>query len=278
MRNFSEKLYAKMLQQLNIVANEAEHELQKAHRSFDVVKEALKALKDFLGTYQFKDEKDEIFFYKEVKPRFLSELYYWKELFHLYSHAPKGAKKRIIRYYEAQITYLQTAVQRHNDLYIYYQMGYDHNDSDLFLKRPSDHTIYLSYDLELDARFANINSDALGLILAHEKICNYIGQRIMQLKGKHVDTLETHKPLSRLSWTDTKAALIELGYALFAKGAVNSGNAAIKDIMNTLETIFNVQLGNYYRSYLDMNIRKKSRTPYLDSLKQSLEYKMDEEL
>jgi hypothetical protein len=65
---------------------------------------------------------------------------------------------------------------------------------------------------------------------------------------------------------------------LYCRGSLNHGNADVKDIITELEYLFNVQLGNFYRTYFDMGIRKKSRTPYLDSLKETLERRMDEGL
>ncbi|WP_057940545.1 RteC domain-containing protein [Algoriphagus resistens] len=77
-------------------------------------------------------------------------------------------------------------------------------------------------------------------------------------------------------WTDSKSALIELAYALHSRGAVNHGKSDVKAIITLMETLFNIQVGNFYRTFQSMRGRKKNRTIFLDSLKESLVKRMDE--
>ena len=78
-------------------------------------------------------------------------------------------------------------------------------------------------------------------------------------------------------WTATKIAAIELGYAIYAAGVLNNGQADIKEIMTFMEASFQIDLGDYYRTYITMKDRKKDRTSFLNSLIKSLLKKMDED-
>ncbi|MEP0712451.1 MAG: RteC domain-containing protein, partial [Algoriphagus sp.] len=82
--------------------------------------------------------------------------------------------------------------------------------------------------------------------------------------------------LSSHEWTDSKSALIELAYALHSRGAVNHGKSDVKAIITLMESLFNVQVGNFYRTFQSMRGRKKNRTIFLDSLKESLVKRMDD--
>ena len=90
-----------------------------------------------------------------------------------------------------------------------------------------------------------------------------------------VDHVHANLPSNLFKWTDTKSAAVELGYAIYAKGSINNGNADIKEIMSYLEVAFKVELGDYYRTYLSLKNRKKDRTVFLNSLIDNLVKKMD---
>ncbi|WP_158638411.1 RteC domain-containing protein [Panacibacter ginsenosidivorans] len=50
----------------------------------------------------------------------------------------------------------------------------------------------------------------------------------------------------------------------------------MKDIAQLLEAVFGIDLGNYYRTFQEIRIRKSGRTNYLDQLKATLIRYMDE--
>lgn len=69
-----------------------------------------------------------------------------------------------------------------------------------------------------------------------------------------------------INFTGKKAALIEIGYALASSGDINHGNIEIKEFMNYLSFVFNIDLGGYYDAYIAMKERK-DRTSCLRILK-----------
>ena len=81
---------------------------------------------------------------------------------------------------------------------------------------------------------------------------------------------------SKLFWTGNKTDLIELIYALQSSGAINSGSSDIKDIAIMCEQMFNINLGDYYRTFLEIRLRKINQTKFIDKLRDALLQKMDE--
>ncbi|MFA9372320.1 MAG: RteC domain-containing protein [Labilibaculum antarcticum] len=79
-----------------------------------------------------------------------------------------------------------------------------------------------------------------------------------------------------LRWTDKKVALVELIYALFCSNSLNDGNAEIKEITNSFENLFSVDLGDVYHAFLEIRGRKIEPTKFLDLLKDSLLNKIKE--
>ena len=69
--------------------------------------------------------------------------------------------------------------------------------------------------------------------------------------------------------------MVELVYALYAGAVYNNGLAEIKEIAETFEQLFQVDLGNYYHVFNEIRLRKKNRTSLLDLLREKVIRKMD---
>jgi len=57
----------------------------------------------------------------------------------------------------------------------------------------------------------------------------------------------------------------------------DAGKADIKLIADYFESIFNIDLGDYYHTYLELRMRKTGKTKFLTSLVENLNKKMDEQ-
>jgi len=81
---------------------------------------------------------------------------------------------------------------------------------------------------------------------------------------------------SGLVFTAPKVYLNELGYAMMAHGSFNNGNAPVHKILSALGKMANVDLGNTSRTFQQILTRKEGYTKYLDSLKISLQEKIED--
>lgn len=128
--------------------------------------------------------------------------------------------------------------------------------------------------------------DAVFIVTSHDyKVAKIIANDLIQVyledqlfttninlscKGKTL-------PKSSQNWTGSKTALIELIYTLHAQAVFDNGNVDIKVIAKTFETIFGIDLGDIYHTYLELRNRKNNRTKFIDLLKDGLIKKMDEQ-
>jgi hypothetical protein len=69
---------------------------------------------------------------------------------------------------------------------------------------------------------------------------------------------ENDSDIHKLKWTASKASLIELLYALQTSGSFNNGSIDLKSLATSLENLFDIDLGNYYRVFQEIRIRKQS--------------------
>ncbi|MGV8944912.1 MAG: RteC domain-containing protein [Lutibacter sp.] len=83
--------------------------------------------------------------------------------------------------------------------------------------------------------------------------------------------------LNYLSWTGTNTELVELFYGLNATGSINNGKAEMKKIMELCKVLFDIDLGNIYKTFDEIKTRKKDPTKFIDLIKTSLLKKLNAE-
>lgn len=74
----------------------------------------------------------------------------------------------------------------------------------------------------------------------------------------------------KLKWTAPRVALTELLYALILEGVFNNGTADLKDIAEFFEYIFEIDLGQYRRTFLEIRARKSDKTKFISTLNDAL--------
>jgi hypothetical protein len=70
--------------------------------------------------------------------------------------------------------------------------------------------------------------------------------------------------------------LIEILYAFHTKGVFNNGAAELKEIASYLEEIFQIDLGQYRRTFLEIRDRKSDKTKFISSLVEELMKRMED--
>lgn len=175
--------------------------------------------------------------------------------------APQGNTEGLAAYYRQQLMHLQQADNQHASFHVYCLSGSTGRDEEYFT-RP--HT---AADPLSDERFTTGYDMLRAQWLAHELLRDYL---ITTIQKGNVDTT------AQLAWTAPKVALIELLYSLHACQVFNNGKADLRHIANTLETVFNVNLGNYYRTLLEIRLRKNNRTTFLDQLKEKFTQRLED--
>lgn len=274
-RTVTNSLLTEMDEALEQIAQTAENMLQRAEQSYTYIQESIYKLNDHIIAHAFRDTEEEIYFFKEIKPLFLKELIFYSELFYIETNKPVGSIEVTKEYYGLYLHRVRMFFERNELLYQYYRTGKTHYDEVYYRRNAGTDLMQPHFMPEMDSRFSTLHSYKLGKIMAFEQLRDYLQNGILRLGNPDMPAETTIKKKKR-NWTDTKAALIELAYALHARGSVNNGRGDIKELIRDLEMFFNVQLGNFYRTAQSMRIRKKNRSLYLDVLKISLEKYMDE--
>ena len=212
--------------------------LERIKQIIDVIQTSLTLLKRAVAEYQFQNPEEEIQFFKVWKPQISGLLMFYIRLYQI-------EKNRVGKSLSAQCKYLKMELENiqksflNNSFYDYYRAGQTELDKQYFIRE--------NYDILSDSL-----SDKL-----HLKFTSIVDSKLLQ-------------------WTDSKVALVEFIYAIYAGKCFNNGNTSLKDIAFCCEVLFNIEIGDFYRIFLEIRNRKKNRTQFLDKLKDKIQKMMDE--
>ena len=249
------------------------NQLHRAELCYQITKEAYSRLDAFIQQYRFKDPDEEILYYKTIKPMFMKEHIYYTELYHLESLKPQKDKKSISQYFKEALRFNNQYFDRNITFYNYYRAERTHHDAYLFIKDATPSAMPPLGAVDGDSLITHSYSYKLARFQALEILNNYIRSELTKL-NKATQHSHVH---GSLTWTDTKVALTELIYALYAKGALNHGKADIQTIINSFQDCFQINLGNHSSAFhQNIRIRKKERAVYLLQLREYFESHMDE--
>lgn len=251
--------------------------IEKAEKSIIITKRSLQALRKYVLANDFKDNSQEIEFFKSTKPKVYSKLIYAIKLFTIESKRPRGSSKSQIKYLNDQIERLQNYFYDNLDFYHYYRRGATIFDEHYFLRGKIDLRLYPdNFHFFVDEQFSTSHDSAVATILAYDLLIVHIKKEIDKLENirNFLNSGGLHKK-PKLTWTAHKIYLVELIYALHSTDVINNGAVDIKDIAYFVERVFKVDLGDYYRAFLEIRMRKNVRTKFLDILKQKLIKRMD---
>ncbi len=265
MKKFTEELLLQARSRLDKVSTKGMTGFELYNRCYLILQDTFGQLKKFIITYRFRNSKEEIEFFKEIKPVFQSELLYYMELIQIEIRKPTvPERKQLIKYYRNVAMQYQVSLKK-NELFLHYLRTQLTNADDLMFVRSTEADQMIHTDMiDLDDRFSTAASSELAKIKSYEMVIEKMGQNVMELKTGAA--LMNVQPFSTI-WTGSKSSLIELAYALHASKKINHGMDDIKEVINALESIFKIQLSDFYRVFQTIRIRQSSRTAFLDEHK-----------
>lgn len=281
MNHFIPKLYKDLNSRLQSIDLEEINTVIKAQKSIESTRTALCKLKSFILTYKFKSVEEEIHFFKEIKPDIFSKLIFFVNIFNIESRRPLGSYEIQRNYFRHELEKLTFFFNNHLEFYRYYRMNSTYLDDKYFVRGKEDIHLYQdSLMFYVDPDFSTSHDYMVAQILANDKLEVYFNRELEALttkalnpNGAQIGSVCSNKVFE---WTDSKAALTELIYALYAVGSINKGQCEIMELTAFFEQMFNTRISDIYRTFLEIKGRA-TPTKYMDNLKAALIRKMEED-
>lgn len=269
-------LLVKQNEQLNFIDLEVDNTLKKCEKAIEVILASIVNLKKVVTKNSFKTDGEEIHFFKEVKPQFTSKLIYYNMVYKIEMKRPNGGNRILKKYYNNELQKLKAFFDNELDFYQYYRSGSTYLDYKYFQRGKFDIKLAVdNYYFETDITYSTSHDFKVAQVLANDLIQLYIENQLIMIENKVVSEKSQRKPNIKLMWTGSKVALTELLYSLHSEGVFNNGTADLKDIAEYFEHIFEIDLGQYRRTFLEIRARKSERTKFINSLNEALIKRMD---
>lgn len=243
--------------------------LKKSLAGSQVLGEAFNRLKMFVFTYTFKNEEEEILFFKDIKPKFCYRLIYYRKIYNIEMNRPLAGVDAQKEYLNKELNSINQYTTKRLDFIRYYRSGSTHLDS-LYFSRGKMYTEqYLeTFYYELDPVFCTNCDFKVAKILANDMLLAYLMQELELLDNNTSKLGSFSFPSTKLTWKGTKTELMEQLYAWDSMGSF--GDVPLTQLSDYIQNVFNIQLdNNLSRAFSDMKIRTIP-TPFLDKLKNTL--------
>ena len=237
--------------------------------SLQIIKYIEKKLKEifrWLKKHVFKTPQDEIYFFKELKPRMVSKLLYYKELLKLETSLPPSKNDKR-RHYEELLTRIHQYVVCNREFYEYYRSRTTVKDEDFFVRRSYKDIVRDDCCLiNFDSKLCTSHDFNVATIIANDMFTSHLENKLDELDGNF--TTKYNPTNNKIIWTGTKIELAELIYGLYYKKMLNGGNIDIKEIARGFSIAFNIDLDEkaLYRCLQDIKKRYPINALFLQDL------------
>ncbi|MGV8963384.1 MAG: RteC domain-containing protein [Candidatus Saccharimonadaceae bacterium] len=266
-----DKFYNETLSKLDKAIKELEIEadcsIQRIEAVIHLIIKCLSEVKECVLKRGFDSVDEEILFFKHQKPIIVSKLIYYNAIYKIETKKPYGVKP-VRKYLNNELKKLKRFFDNNIDFYKYYRSNNSFLDERFFVRGKHDIKLWLdTIYFETDQSFSISHDYKVAKIIANDLIQVYIENQLNTKTSNNAP----------LNWTGNKTALTELIYALYSLGVFENGNVDIKLISRTFERTFNIDLGDFYHTFMELKSRKINRTKFLDNLRDALIKKMDEQ-
>jgi hypothetical protein len=266
---------------LEKINKEEQNDIFTARKSLVIIRECCRQLSSLHIQCDFKNREEEIHFFKELKCYYYSQLFYHQDILEIETNIPNGDKKFKQDFLKEQLQKLNEHFSHNRFLYAYYRGGGTERDHQYFTAIRKYETKFNDQGREMlcEDDYSCIYDMLYARVISNDRLEKYLHKGIMKLEETEIQSQVppiTHR--SKLEWTESKAALVELLYALYSSNCINNGKVDIKELVASTKYIFpNIEISDHYRIFIDLQNRKNNRTKFIDTLRTSLMERLDRE-
>ncbi|MDY3316403.1 RteC domain-containing protein [Riemerella anatipestifer] len=274
MEQYFRKVFQDIYKEEEKVTLHVETIIPEALEMIRYLSKVLEETRNYILERGFNDKQEEIHFFRNIKPHIYGKLMYYNRIYKMEIIRPTTKGKIYEDYFTKEKKRLKS---RHNHFlktnafYTYYYSGRTDEDHKYFLRSSFLFQEGLeNHAFDLDRRFSTYYDYLTARIIGRELFYEYLHFRTTTQFDKIAN--ENHRPIH---WTESKAVLVELLYALHAAKAISSGQISLNKIAITFQALFKVELQDVHHTFHRMKSRSGSRTLFLNQLVNSLETYMD---
>lgn len=254
----SENLFS----QLKMRSKEVGEPQKFAEIAVKEISSSLYILRERVRNVGFESEKDEIQFFKSIKPGLISNLTYYQFVYELESQKHVLSAKKLKCLVKNRKNAILNVINEDREFLNYFRNNCTYLDHHYFTRNGIEcKPCALKIPSLIDPGFSTSHDFMVAKIMTFDLLTTrFTEQSFTQISSLNVSEKST------ITFTDRNISIIELAYALYYSGSIDNGAADIREICEQLGKAFNIEVNDFYRSFLDIKSRKGSKTKYLDKL------------
>jgi len=251
--------------------------IKKLKNQIKLTKELLDKLRVHIRNHQFKDQKEEIYFFKHIKPSICADLIYFKSQLKYQLSKPNTINSLYKNYLKNQLKKLESKKRKNLNFYKYYKQENTFLDNVYFLRENKQLDLFSAdLSIHIDSEFYTSHDTLAAEVIAYDLLTNFYKKEINKLKAIAAGKFNNNQNIkSPINWTASKTDLIELIYALKISGAVNTGHINTKELVTFFSSMFNIEVTNVYKTYSEIKNRNTERSKFLNKLLHDFESKLE---
>ena len=223
----------------------------------------------------FADEKEEIHFFKIIKPNILSCIFFFREIYKIERNAPLNNQILSSNYYKSCVNMYNSSFKttfQLTDFYEYWLIGADDRDSEFFLRKKCNHKKFIQLEFcDYDPEFSTFYDQLTSYFISNNMINKFLCYKINEFDNL---SYANNKNLYSLKWKRSKADLIELIYGLYHTKCFEG--ESINSISNLFGKFFQKELTDVYHTFHRMKYRARSKTFFINEISSALEKAMED--
>jgi hypothetical protein len=134
MITFSRTLLCELDEELYAISFDYDNTISMSDKSIETSVTYLQILKNYSLDNEFQTKENEIYFFKNIKPKFSSKLIYFNKIRKLESYKPLGSKRIQRDYLENELNKLNICFGENTEFYNYYRLGGQSLDNKFFIR------------------------------------------------------------------------------------------------------------------------------------------------
>ncbi len=232
-------------------------------------------MNDKIRSYVFSSVVEEIRYFKEVQPLIIKEYIFITTLKRFYNLAsPMDLEQP--KTYKKEISALRDFINTEKEFYNYIKKTHTYNDERYFRRLSDSGAVPTLYSLNADLESSCSHGLLLAKITACEKLVGFYTRKLNRLKAPF--QAEQPKETLPLEWKANKVDAVELVYALYYYGAVDTDKCTVQELAKQFGELFQIQITEQlYREYIDIKRRKIEPARFLVKLLNHFRNRVEEE-
>lgn len=275
MKQFSKQLYKELNDELAAAFALEKQANKRLTSALSIIRRKISKLREFVEQKPFDNRKEEIHFFKYIKPNFYALLIYQVELFAIESSRPSAEKEKLKEYYLLEMDFVDRFFRQNSFHYEYYRLDASDLDNLYFIRGEKSQSILLPEAPEPHPEFSTNCDYLFSKFIAMEMLKDTLTEMVDNLSDQNavIGELDTE-----MKWTGDKVNLAEIIYGIYFTGEVNHGKTDLATLTKWLGKIFQIDMKRIYSDYKDIRNRKvASPTRYLDRMRDSLYQRLEDE-